>query len=131
MFTEAECSVLMVLQELNNGTPYCTSCLLIRLLIKRLHHQVTLNHILKSEPPSHMTTQPGRPVRLLSCHRPVSPVSDRPISVSASVTEAVSFQLNPQQFPLCRQQYFLTASFCVSSLIPPCRRPSTRTAKTP
>lgn len=30
MFTEAECSVLVVLQELNNGTPYCTSCLLIR-----------------------------------------------------------------------------------------------------
>ena len=80
-------------------------CLLIRSPDQRLHHRITLNHPGSLNQPSHITTQ-----TVAACAfavMPSPPVSDRLISVSASVTEAVFLPANPQQFPLCRRQYFL------------------------
>ena len=69
-----------------------------------------------------MTTQPGLPVRLLSCHRS-SFVSFR--YVSACDESGFPSSLTYHSFHSVGVSIFLQLSFCVSSLIPPCCRPST------
>src|SRR5699024_8458490 len=76
-----------------------------------------------------MTTQPGRPVRLLSCHRP-SFASFRQAHLSVGACDGSGFpsSFTHSSFHSVGVSIFSQLSFCVSSLIPPCRRPSTRTA---
>lgn len=95
-----------ILQFIFCAPPLARLCL----LIKRLHHQVTLNHILKSEPAIPHNYPTGATCAFVVMPSPqFSQFQTGPFQGRCLRRKQLSFQLNPQQFPLYRRQYFLTA----------------------